>query len=926
MSKIDEKYIESLDIFTSALEQIVETLKAQQKNDKSDVVNEFLNAPMDNLAIVVGELKDITQKGFAELKSDNKEIIEKIESIKKQKESGMFDKVEDPKNKNKIVDGIKVVILIAAGVLALGMAFKIIGKVDFLSVIALSVSMYVMSQTFSKIADIKGLKFTEILKIASFMPIMALGILLSGKILSGIPTISFKQGLSILFIGGSLGLASFLLLKAMSKIDPKSILMAPVIPFLLPLVALGIVKSSEILPGVKSISFKTVIDVALIGLAMGVATFAIGLALKHIKNVTWKEMLMIPLMLPLIAGGIVLSSSILKDFDPIKDPLKLLIGAATIGLSILLFIPAIKLLSKLKSSEIIKGSFAAIAVSGVILASAWAFSTLPDNMKYPSVDWTLSAGLSVLTFGLMTLGLGAAIALTAGLGLGAIALGAAAVLIVVGTIVATSYALHAGKYDGNYPSLQWSLGVSAALLGFSLAMVAASAAGISSAIGSLFTGGEDPLAKVAKSMVEVSYAIQGGKYDGNYPKEEWAKGVGTALLLFTTATVLAAAEGAAIKILSFFTGDSDPLMTMTKSIVAVSKEIQNGVYKGNYPSLEWAAGVGAVLLEFSLLTIAASAQGLVSSVLNLFSGDSDPLMTLAKSISGISRELQTGIYTGNFPGLDWSTGVSVALLEFTALTVAASAQGLISSIANLFSGDSDPLMSVTKSMVNISKELQNGIYTGNYPSVQWASNVSKSIIIFSSLVDKMDISSRDAINFNMSISNISAGLKSMSGIKQIPNNLSDGYTMFFNGLKNMPRLTASDSKITAVKTLTDRFAEMANTLGKVNTNLQTFVNNYNKLDIQKLDKLSESVDKSASALGVKKPEETPGIFNRVSSAIGSLFDNKEQKAKVESIQKQNAIEDRKRDQFYSDISEIRRILVEMKDDANKPTKAGSFHK
>ena len=59
--------------------------------------------------------------------------------------------------KNKIVDGIKVVILIAAGVLALGLAFKIIGKVDFLSVMALSAAMYVISNTFSKISSIKNL-------------------------------------------------------------------------------------------------------------------------------------------------------------------------------------------------------------------------------------------------------------------------------------------------------------------------------------------------------------------------------------------------------------------------------------------------------------------------------------------------------------------------------------------------------------------------------------------------------------------------------------------------------------------------------------------------------------------------------------------------------------------------------------------------
>ena len=117
MSKIDEKYIDNLDTFSSALEQIVELLKEQQKANKADTVNEFLKTPMNNLVEVVSDLKKVTMQGFAKVNSDNSEILKKIESIKQQKESGMFDRVEDPKNKNRIVDGIKVVVLIRSVIL-----------------------------------------------------------------------------------------------------------------------------------------------------------------------------------------------------------------------------------------------------------------------------------------------------------------------------------------------------------------------------------------------------------------------------------------------------------------------------------------------------------------------------------------------------------------------------------------------------------------------------------------------------------------------------------------------------------------------------------------------------------------------------------------------------------------------------------------
>ena len=249
MSKIDDKYIKALSDFTGALEQIVAVLKSQQKNNKADTVNDMLKNVPDTLNNVVNELKKVNS-GLAEVKNTNNEILRKIESVKKQKESGMFDRIEDPKNKNKIVDGIKVVILIAAGVLALGMAFKIIGKVDFLSVMALSGSIVLMSIAFSKLAENKNLKFSQVLLISAMLPLMALGIALSGAILHSFPKFGLAQGLSILFISGALGVASYLLLNALSKIHVKSLLMIPLLHFILPLIALGLVKSSIILEGV----------------------------------------------------------------------------------------------------------------------------------------------------------------------------------------------------------------------------------------------------------------------------------------------------------------------------------------------------------------------------------------------------------------------------------------------------------------------------------------------------------------------------------------------------------------------------------------------------------------------------------------------------------------------------------------------------
>ena len=73
MSKIDEKYIENLQAFTSALNEIVEMMKEQQKTDKSDVVNEALKNIPDNLHLIVENLKEINARS-KNIKTDTSNI------------------------------------------------------------------------------------------------------------------------------------------------------------------------------------------------------------------------------------------------------------------------------------------------------------------------------------------------------------------------------------------------------------------------------------------------------------------------------------------------------------------------------------------------------------------------------------------------------------------------------------------------------------------------------------------------------------------------------------------------------------------------------------------------------------------------------------------------------------------------------------
>jgi hypothetical protein len=778
MSKIDEKYINNLDTFTSALEQIVELLKEQQKSNKADTVNEFLKAPMDNLVEVVADLKKVTVKGFAKVHADNKEILKKIESIRQQKEAGSFDRIEDPKNKNKIVDGIKVVVLIAAGVLALGMAFKLIGKVDFVSVLALSAAMFAMSSIFSKISDIKGLTFGNVLKISLILPMIAAGLALSGYFLTSFPQFTLQQGLSLILIGGALGIATHLLLGAVSKIGFTSLIKATLIPFLLPLIAWGIAKASFYLKDVQRVSVAQVISIGLVGIALGVATYGIGLALKGMKNVSWKEMLALPVMIPMIAGAIVLSSQIFQDFIPIKKPMDLLKGSVVIGVAVLAMSFSVVLLGRLlrgNLKELSIGVLGAVAVAGAIVAVSWAFKEL-TTVNAPDFMWTLKTGLALLIFSsvvvlvalamnatlsiggpggsisgsiggdIKKLGLGLlavvgvafsivavsqimrlfaegpivdpkwalgvglsilllsvpvmliGILLSTGIGMPAFALGLLSLPLIALSMVAISGILKLGSWSDNFPSSEWALGVGGSLLLFSLATIAAAGAGLASLVGSFFTGGEDPLVKIAKSMVDISFVIQAGKWDGNYPQKDWALGVGTALTLFAAATVVAGGVSLASGIISFFTGDKDPLLTLTKSMVDISWLIQSGKWDGNYPKYDWAFGVGTAMALFAAITIVSGVSGLANKIIGFFGGDKDPLVSLAQSMTSVSKIFSEGDFS-KYPSLDWTTNVSKALSAFSNIDVKANS---IRNLANSFRDLSDSLKNVN-SFDNLSK-------------------------------------------------------------------------------------------------------------------------------------------------------------------------------------------------------------------------------
>ena len=184
----ESDFIGKLSDFTKSLDNLVELLQEQQKSNPSEVVNTMFEG-MDTKISTIAENLEEVKTNTVEINKNVEKILTVVKSKQKQEESGMFGDVADKKNKSSVIEGVKTIILIAAGVLAIGMAFKIIGGVDFFSVLALGMSILLIAHAFAEIASLKDDKGKPIglerAGVAAIMMIMMSGALLvSGFIYS----------------------------------------------------------------------------------------------------------------------------------------------------------------------------------------------------------------------------------------------------------------------------------------------------------------------------------------------------------------------------------------------------------------------------------------------------------------------------------------------------------------------------------------------------------------------------------------------------------------------------------------------------------------------------------------------------------------------------------------------------------------------
>jgi len=727
---MDKQLLQALDNLSYGLEVLVEALK--QKNAKSDTGKTLQSGNFDkSLESITVELKSI--------KKDTQEILKNqqtIISLQKQKNSDKkTDAIEDssgPKKESQIKKGVSTILLIAVAVLAIGLAFKLVGKIDFLSVIALGAAIYLVSMAFEKVAKLK-MSIKDAAITSATMVLMAMGVTLSSWILKKIAPIGITQALTMILIGVGFSLLSPAIGKiigAFKGMTWTQIAKAAVgLVMVLPAIALGITLSSWILKKITPIGFTQALTAILIAGMFTVVSFGIKKLLKafggnDIASLA-KAVIFLPLVLPAIALGIVLSSyvlnktkdvgfkqafsaimiaviftvisfslkTIIKALDTVDDPevvilIPILLPAmaaaiwlssmalskvemmtfgqffVSLGISILfvVFAVALKIMSPILSKLKPKDIILVPLLMTTMALAVWASSHILKKAADIKYEMMLKILVFSVVFAIAVVVL-AAVAWVIGkhFGVTNVLKGSVAIVALATVIMLSSWLISKGTYK-KYPHWKWSLSVGLSIGIFGgVAWLLTKLGGVTT-----YIKGGIALLIVAATVMATSHILNIGNYK-NYPKLKWSIGVGASLLGFGVAMgVLGLIVSSGVGLVVLAAGAVGVLL-VAGTIVAASHILAKGKYaQGKYPSLGWSVSVGLALTAFGAGMVLLGGMIISSFGVGglMLKAGSNAVLKVAETIVKSSHILAKGTWKKG-PTKEWAEGVGIALGAFS---------------------------------------------------------------------------------------------------------------------------------------------------------------------------------------------------------------------------------------------------------------------
>ena len=349
-------------------------------------------------------------------------------------------------------------------------------------------------------------------------PLISLAMVLSSAIFNMLPPPTYSFGSLVLVAMLAVAMVpmtaafSLSLMALRGLTNMKSIFFAAAALPLIALSLVGVALVFKFLP--KAFKNPDVKWAILAGLVL--TTFAIPLRIiagtfKNLKGADLTKMIVIALLiLPAIAGAIV---GVAYVFQLLPDefkapPLKWVLKA---GFAMMIFgtpfLFMTILLRKLSFDDLINGVIAMSVTAMSIVGVAYAFQFLPKTLRSPDIGWTVKAGLAMMVFGIpfvfMTV-------LLKKLKIEDLLRGTLAMSITAMAIVGVAWVFQLLPKEMNAPPLMWTIRAGLALLAFAVPFITMSV--IMSFIGAKgLTGlalGAVGMGLLALAIVGVAWAFQ----------------------------------------------------------------------------------------------------------------------------------------------------------------------------------------------------------------------------------------------------------------------------------------------------------------------------------------------------------------------------------------------------------------------------------
>lgn len=742
---MDKKLLESLNNLSLALEDIASSLKskgeAQSATAKAMKGGDF-----------VKEIKEINV-GVKQILKDTKQILanqQTIMAMGKKKDKGV-DATEtlgkDKKKQGFFKQGIGVILLIAVAVLALGVAFKLIGSVNFLAVISLSIALPLLAIAFEKVATV--LKKTGFdakkdgINFVLSMIAVATSVMIASRILALVKPIGILQMISAIFTSAILTVISLKLDKIMIGVAVFDRLRIPAWKVTLALVAIaaGITAASYVLSYIRPITFMqslTAILIAGMFAVIGYSMHKIGAAVVAFARLNVKPQQLV-FVLVAVAAAITASSWILGMIRPLS------FGQMITGI----LIAAMFMIISLKLEKIALGVIAfqrtkvspfyliltLVAVAAAITASSWILGMVKPMGFF---QFLTALGIAIL-FALMgyvmdKLALGVAI-------IGRL-LGASRVflipLVMIGISIAIALSSHILATTQNIPLLLLLkilvLGVVLAAVTLAMTIPIILVAKFLNTKSLIF--GTIAIVVIAAAIAFSSILLGMGEY-GNYPGIKWSIGVAASLLAFSIATI---GLGYAATLLGpALVAGVAMTLAVALSIMATSLILNEGNYE-KFPPLMWVLGTVAAMVPFALIAVALGAIALTGVGLIAFAVGLPMILEVADTIVETSKILSRGKYD-NKGMASWAAATALLYATFVPILLILGAVGIAAAVMDFFGPNpwevAKSMMSeIAWTIVDVSYILAKGNYKDG-PTEAWAKGVAIALGAFAPVYQMM---------------------------------------------------------------------------------------------------------------------------------------------------------------------------------------------